>query len=156
MKNHFPKFARFLENESADIGTVLPPLLPQQISNLKQEIGLPLPAFYKTFLGICGGFRSGDDTINVNPDTLFVMRFPAHAKNQTQKWPPPADGMLCFTDYQQGCDESHARFDADGGLVGGEYPVFNYNHRAGTMRKLTDSFGQWLETLEPDNSDGDD
>ena len=98
MEEHFPCFARFLQNENAGIEAVLPPLSPDEINALEQNLGTPLSASYKTFLGICGGFRADKPMMNLNKNTLFVMNFPARSGKQ-KNWPPPAQGMLCFADY---------------------------------------------------------
>ena len=56
------------------------------------------------------------------------------------------DEILCFADYFLEAGGDQAPFDVTGGLVDGEYPVYYY-HEGPTVRKVADSFKEFLENF---------
>jgi len=61
-------------------------------------------------------------------------------------WPPPSQGMLCFAEFFMEADGDQVLFDIKQKNKYGEYSVYYYAHenRPPTIRKIADSFEQWL------------
>ena len=151
LRPHFPQFVAFLQSEDADIEDILPPLSPDQITALGRQHDVELPLSFKTFLGCMGGFRAMGDLLHLDAANLFIVSFPTYPNGKLkrgQTWLPPAEGMLCFADYWLYNDGDQLLFEVGRGLVDGEYPVFYYNHSAGSVQRVADSFGGWLETID--------
>ncbi len=145
----FPAFARFLRSGEADVEEFLPPASGAEIEQLEEQLGVPLPASYKRFLRIARGMTVMGDSLQMHEGHPFFHDFPAKAAvaRKGGAWPPPSQGMLCFAEFWLEGDGDQVLFDVRGGLVEGEYPVFYYAHEQPRVRKLADSFADWLEQI---------
>jgi len=166
----FPVFARQLESGLGEpLEEVLPPLADSEIEDLERQLAVPLPGSYKNFLRCARGLWLMGGVVQMSKGHPFFHDFPKLEELTQQQrdmvamkggdWPPPSQGMLCFAEFFMMADGDQVLFDVSGGLVNGEYPVLYYDHesRPPTVRKLADSFDQWLnEFLEYDEFEGED
>ena len=157
-RNDFPTFYRWLKDSRGDpIEHVLPPASEEDIRQIEDDLGLPLPESYKQFLRCARGFWLRGGTIQFGTQHPFVHDFAPLSQLTPQQlevvkakggvWPPPSQGMLCFAEFFLEADGEQVLFDVTGGLKGGEYPVMYYAHEdvPPSVRKLADSFSLWLQ-----------
>ncbi|MGB5491374.1 MAG: SMI1/KNR4 family protein [Woeseiaceae bacterium] len=151
----FPKFSALLPN--AEPENVLPVRLPDELTELEQSLGVPLPVSYKLFLQTCGGLWLLGGNVQMGSQHPFIHDFQkfedltAQQKSVVRQrggmWPPPSHGMLCFAEYFLEADGDQVLFDISRGLTDGEYPVYYYAHEESPARvtHVAGSFGEWIE-----------
>lgn len=141
LKAAFPIFYHNLEQSvQVEPRELSEPMSVETIEAMEVDLGVPLPESYKKFLrctktiwldSIARLWEYPDSLIE---DTLFVWDY---------NWEADGD-KLCF--------------DLSNGLVDGEYPVLYYAHDFGGdenrgLRKIANSFGEWLNQLQLDYPD---
>jgi hypothetical protein len=92
--------------------------------------------------------------IQIGEEHPFFHKFEPFEKLTSEKqmavkqkggtWPPPSNGMLCFAEFFMEGDGDQVLFDIKQKDANGEYRVYYYNHDEPSVRKIADSFGQWL------------
>ena len=150
-QEHFPNFARMLDtSEYACFNEIGDPATTEEIAQLEFSLGAPLPDSFKRFLS-CARTVSFGDAFKLDSNAVFFHEFgpwedvTPKRRLHIRSWPPPSEGMLCFADYWLEGDGDQALFDVSGGLAGGEYPVMYYNHDTPSVRKVADSFVEFIE-----------
>ncbi len=150
----FPQFAKQIKK--GKIEDLLPPLNAEELTTLEEHLQAQLPPSYKQFLGYLSGFSAFDDAVKLGDQHPFFHRFKRRAllsaiqqKALDQKdgaWTPPSEGMLCFGEFMMEADGDQVLFDLSQRNADGECPVYYYAHEGNraTVRKIADSFGQWL------------
>lgn len=153
-ETHFPTFARFLTSGLADpIDEVGQAASVEEIATEEGSLGVPLPLSYKTFLMTARSVSIQGGGFQMGPEHPFFHHFPLleqlppRQRARVKHWPPPSEGMLCFADFWLDGDGDQTLFDVSQGLVDGEYPVFYYNHDDPSVRKLADSFAEFIEQV---------
>jgi hypothetical protein len=152
----FPRFGAALRAGDGDpVENVLGPARAALVTAIEDELGLPLPASYKTLLGCSAGFWLLGGSVKFGRP--FVHEFtPVEQLSAVQRaaveakggaWPPPTQGMVCFADYFWQADGDQVLFDVRDGLQNGEFPVVYYDHEArpSAVQRVAASFGEWLE-----------
>ena len=131
-------------------------LTDKQIKDLEVQLNIKLPPSYKKFLKCTGGFWAFDGAVQLDGQHPFIHKFkPYNQYTEQQKntidrkggtWPPPSHGMLCFAEFFMEADGDQVLFDIKQRNECGEYPVYYYAHEdhPPTIRKIADSFEQWL------------
>ncbi|MCW3058443.1 MAG: hypothetical protein JWQ02_264 [Capsulimonas sp.] len=131
----FPNFARLLSTgPMAKYNEVKEPATPEEIEEVEQSTGAAFPASYQLFFTCARAASIGDG---------FRIELGAAFFHET----PPSEEMLCFADYWLKGDGDQALFDVSKGLIDGEYPVYYYNHGEPSVRKLADSFHEFIERV---------
>lgn len=154
LENQFPEFAANMDK--LDIEQQLTPLTNQEIKNIEIKLGVELPPSYKRFLKCTGGFWALGGIIQMGKQHPFFHEFkPFDQLSEQQKfivkqrggnWPPPSNGMLCFSEFFMEADGDQVLFDINQKDKKGEFPVYYYSHDSQPLRirKIADSFEQWL------------
>jgi cell wall assembly regulator SMI1 len=157
----FPNFAGLLASGVGGPFVEIEPAAPaEQIAATENLLGIPLPASYKQFLLISAGVSFGG-SLQIGLLQTFFHDFPKQESLSEQArrtiarrggvWPPPSQGMLRFADYFLEADGDQALFDVSQGLNDGEYPVIYYDHDTPSIRKLADSFRDFVENVIAQN-----
>lgn len=155
-----PEFAGQLgDGIKFHLENVQPPATEEDLYELEQSLGLPLPESYKTLLRCARGFWLLGGVVQFGLGHPFFHDFPPlETLNQKQRsvvemkgsgWPPPSQGMLCFAEFFMEADGDQVLFDISEGLVEGEYPVLYYAHesRPPSVRRLADTFPEFLSAF---------
>jgi hypothetical protein len=129
----FPKLARFLRSHRDDIESMRPGASEEELGEL--ELGVPLPAAYRTFLSHTRELVVGD-TLRLTEDHPFVV--------VSTKVALPTEGMVCFGEYWLEADGDQVLFDP---RDGDDPPVLYYAHGRRTVEQAAPSFTQWFESL---------
>ena len=150
----FPGFAEFKKARWQPVENVLPPITDSGLAQEEKLLRIKLPDSYKKFLRITRGFSSGDGSIQIGRQHPFFHEFEElSALNPEQrevvrerggKWPPPSDGMLCFSEMFMLADGDQALFDVKRGLRKGEYPVYYYAHDWPKIIHIFDGFEDFM------------
>ncbi|MGL6074399.1 MAG: SMI1/KNR4 family protein [Fimbriiglobus sp.] len=146
----FPEFAAKLGDGSEfHLEQVQPPVTDEDLSEIEEFVGVPLPESYKSLLGCGREFWLLGGVVQFGFEHPFTQDFSDQEKPHNVKdasWPPPAQGMVCVAEFCLEADGDQVLFDVSRGLVNGEYPVMYYSHESNppTVRKLADSFPQFL------------
>ncbi len=149
LKDEFPNFWERINNGEVELDSFEPPLSEEEITALEKE--LPLPNSYKAFLRCIGGIWLEVPYIRMDKRNPFFFDNPRFKD------------VVCFGEYFLEADGDNVMFDISQGLINGEYPVYYYAHDFANdpdrgLRKLADSFREWIESLvaEIDIDDMDD
>lgn len=141
LQEHFPQFAQAIDAIEAE--DFEPPTTEAALQVLEQELCVVLPPSYKRFLRCTRGFTALDGSVQLSGQHPFF-----HAVRPLSK--PggglSSEGMLCFAEFALEADGDQVLFDVRHPDARGEYPVYYYAHaqRPPAVRKLADSFEQWL------------
>ena len=166
LEKHFPKFASMLEE--CDPENIEPGLTTEQINELENDLGIPLPESYKNFISKCNSLWLFGGPVQFGSQHPFFHDFPpiesmnpqqlAVIKQRGGNWPPPSQGMLCFAEYFWQADGDQVLFKVDDGLDDGEYPIYYYSHESNppSVTKVANTFSEWLENrcIQDFNEDG--
>jgi hypothetical protein len=135
----FPKFARFLKNRARDIDRLEEPASPQEIAEVEQALGAPLPQAYTRLLQC---------TRALSLDGLYMGLDQVHRHLAVAGKPSQGAETICIGEYW---------LEGDGDQVLVAYnphpmpdpPVYYYAHGAGTTtaRRLAASVTKWIESL---------
>ncbi len=154
LENQFPEFASNMDN--LDIEQRLGPLTGQDIIDIETSLDIELPPSYKRFLKCTRGFWAFGGIIQMGEQHPFFHDFkPFDQLTEREKgivnqsggnWPPPSEGMLCFSEFFMESDGDQVLFDIKQKDENGEFPVYYYSHdsQPPRIRKIADSFEQWL------------
>lgn len=142
LKEHFPHFAQAIAAIEAE--DFEPPTQEATIQAIEQKLGLVLPPSYKRLLRCTRGFTAFDGSVQLGSQHPFfhAARLPSKPGGGRL----PSEGMLCFAEFALEADGDQVLFDVRHPDARGEYPVYYYAHarRPPAVRKLADSFEQWL------------
>ena len=149
----FPKFARFLATDTPYfIIEIQPGVTDAKIAEMEPRLGVPLPESYKAFLRITrrlsingGAFQTQSHPFFHEEKPFDPKRHPAWHGRMTS--PGPSIGMLCFADIWIDGEGDQALFDVSQGMVNGEYPIYYYNHDVPSVRRIADSFMEFIEEV---------
>jgi hypothetical protein len=149
LRAHFPIFHAKLCSDAEKLVDfygkeyILPPASANEIATTESQLGLLLPKSYKQFLRCLSGFM-GPIRLNRTP-TTFNQGHPFVVDVVYLK------GTICVAEYFLEADGDQIYLDARQGLISDEYPVLYYAHdfapESRYLRKLADSFGEWLESF---------
>lgn len=137
LAGHFPRFARFLKANIDDVDSCRSGLDDAELARLEQDLGLRLPAAYRTFLQCTREVVLGD-TLQITSTHPFV--------HDSTKVALPTQGMLCIADFWLTGDGDQALFDLRDGVVD-DPPVLYYDHDQPAVRPIAASFTAWIEKL---------
>jgi len=162
-----PEFAKKLESlPNACMDEVLPGMSAEDVSACEERLRLSLPESYKRFLRAARGFWLFNGCVQFSKKHPYLHEFPDYeslpesGKKEVELnggvWPPPSAGMLCFAEYHPANASYSVLFDVQRGLVGGEYPVvyYDYRGRPPTVRRIAESFLDWVSEHCIDDIDG--
>ncbi|MBK0055333.1 SMI1/KNR4 family protein [Stenotrophomonas sp. S39] len=117
---------------------------PDLVEDAERELGLPLPACYRSWLAAYGNLFIG-------PDPVFGLAEPEHRDvadddliynaRLVEESGFPSSGMIPV--YVPDADEAFY-FDTRSGLKGGEYPVLRYDYNTGAFETFSSSFAGFL------------
>ncbi|MBI5929701.1 MAG: SMI1/KNR4 family protein [Chloroflexi bacterium] len=138
LKENFPNFWQRINNGELELYSFEPPRSEDKIKSIEEK--LPLPKSYKSFLRCASGIWLEGPYIRMYNGYPFFFDDPRF------------DDVVCFGEYFLEADGDNVMFDVSQGLINGEYPVYYYAHDFAHdpdrgLRKLADSFKEWIESL---------
>ncbi|MCF6227517.1 MAG: SMI1/KNR4 family protein [Planctomycetes bacterium] len=143
----FELYPGLLRMDRSGFENIRPGLSAPEIAELEKHLEIVLPVSFKKFLSICSGFNA--DGIKLYEP--FFHEFNTHVVAKTN-WPPPSQGMLCFTDTFFLADGDQSLFDVSSGLSNGEYPIVYYDHERdpAIVIPVAQTFEEFLNEFLPD------
>jgi hypothetical protein len=136
LKELFSTFYQKVQDGKIRVDTFEQGASEAEIQMIEQQLGLPLPASFRSFLTCANGFS---------------LARPLAYMHRGHVWFHPTD-TICFAEYFKEADGDQAVFDISQGLIDGEYPVLYYAHDFARdenkgLRKIADSFAEWFNGL---------
>ncbi len=154
LKSAFPAFYEFLRREEMKdrkyreyvVYDVLPGATEEAIRQIEAELQIELPVSYKRFLRCTRGMTLFGDYVRFGIEHPFCPQI-YHERQFVR-----SHTMLCFASCWWLADGDHVFFNLCPGLEEGEYPVMYYAHDDNPIiRRLGDSFEDWIERWLPEN-----
>jgi hypothetical protein len=162
----FPEFADKLKSlPENSMDEILPGITHKEILACEEHTCL-LPNSYKQFLESTRGFWLFDGCVQFRKHHPYLQTFPKYddlpeeGKKEVEKngglWPPPSAGMLTFAEYITANANYSVLFDVPSGIKGGEYSIVYYDYmgQPPSVRKVSDSFSEWLNKHCLEDIDG--